>query len=193
MYLSLKYIRIYIPITWGGISSSVLSVFFTDNCYKLLKSLHLIGWEQICQWKTLTKRLMKRPPPVNMYSLGDPEEICTIFILRNVFARVWMCLLICHLKIIQFPLKYIMPEIFYNFALKNHTTKDSYTGLIRLQTMMSNTRDLHYWLHKAATSMNDNEFVHVMYSLITHTQFLSWISNLKGPMKCKCMLICADL
>ena len=46
----------------GGISSSVLSVFFTDNCYKLLKSLHLIGWEQICQWKTLTKRLMKCPP-----------------------------------------------------------------------------------------------------------------------------------
>ena len=44
----------------GGISSSVLSVFFTDN--KLLKSLHLIGWEQICQWKTLTKRLMKCPP-----------------------------------------------------------------------------------------------------------------------------------
>ena len=29
--------------TRGGISSSVLSVFFTDNCYKLLKSLHLIG------------------------------------------------------------------------------------------------------------------------------------------------------
>ena len=46
----------------GGISSSVLSVFFTDNCYKLLKSLHLIGWEQIYQWKTLTKRLMKCPP-----------------------------------------------------------------------------------------------------------------------------------
>ena len=48
--------------SWGGISSSVLSVFFTDNCYKLLKSLHLIGWEQLCQWKTLTKRLMKCPP-----------------------------------------------------------------------------------------------------------------------------------
>ena len=47
-------------ISWG-ISSSILSVFFTDNCYKLLKSLHLIGWEQICQWKTLTKRLMKCP------------------------------------------------------------------------------------------------------------------------------------
>ena len=50
----------------GGISSSVLSVFFTDNCYKLLKSLHLIGWEQICQWKTLTKRLMKCPPLVTL-------------------------------------------------------------------------------------------------------------------------------
>ena len=24
--------------------------------------MHLIGWEQICQWKTLTKRLMKYPP-----------------------------------------------------------------------------------------------------------------------------------
>ena len=46
----------------GGISSSILSVFFTDKLYKLLKSLHLIGWEQICQWKTLTKCLMKCPP-----------------------------------------------------------------------------------------------------------------------------------
>ena len=46
----------------GGISSSILSVFFTDKFYKLLKSLHLIGWEQICQWKTLTKCLMKCPP-----------------------------------------------------------------------------------------------------------------------------------
>ena len=52
----------------GGISSSVLSVFFTDNCYKLLKSLHLIGWEQICQWKTLTKCLMKCPPGVFLKS-----------------------------------------------------------------------------------------------------------------------------
>ena len=34
----------------------------TDNCYKLLKSLHLIGWERICQWKTLTKHFMKCPP-----------------------------------------------------------------------------------------------------------------------------------
>ena len=47
--------------TWGGISSSILSVIFTDKFYKLLKSLHLIGWEQICQWKTLTKCLMKCP------------------------------------------------------------------------------------------------------------------------------------
>ena len=49
--------------TWGGgISSSDLSVFFTDICYKLLKSLHPIGWEQICQWKTLTKCLIKCSP-----------------------------------------------------------------------------------------------------------------------------------
>ena len=48
----------------GAFHQSILSVFFTDNCYKLLKSLHLIGWEQICQWKTLTKRLMKCPPDV---------------------------------------------------------------------------------------------------------------------------------
>ena len=48
----------------GGVSSSILSVIFTDKFYKLLKSLHLIGWEQICQWKTLTKRLMKCPPGV---------------------------------------------------------------------------------------------------------------------------------
>ena len=49
------------PSVSPGISSSVLSVFFTDNCYKLLKSLHLIGWEQICQWKTL-KTLDEMPP-----------------------------------------------------------------------------------------------------------------------------------
>ena len=63
----------------GGISSSVLSVIFTDNCYKLLKSLHLIGWEQICQWKTLTKRLMKCPPVMTDdvdgdYINGDDDE-----------------------------------------------------------------------------------------------------------------------
>ena len=60
---------IEINLNLGGISSSILSVFFTDNCYKLLKSLHLISREQICQWKTLTKRLMKCPPGLGYISL----------------------------------------------------------------------------------------------------------------------------
>ena len=61
-YNSCQWLTSFMKRCPGGISSSVLSVFFTDNCYKLLKSLHLIGWEQICQWKTLTKHLMKCPP-----------------------------------------------------------------------------------------------------------------------------------
>ena len=65
----------------GGISSSILSVFFTDKFDKLLKSLHLIGWEQICQWKTLTKCLMKCPPvhyePTCILDL-DEQLICAI-------------------------------------------------------------------------------------------------------------------
>ena len=69
---------------WGGISSSVLSVFFTDNCYKLLKSLHLIGWEQICQWKTLTKRLMKCPPGSRPESKTPHETSCS-YILTNFY------------------------------------------------------------------------------------------------------------
>ena len=60
----------------GGISSSVLSVFFTDKFYKLLKSLHLIGWEQICQWKTLTKCLMKCPPE---HTLSQQTKNCIAF------------------------------------------------------------------------------------------------------------------
>ena len=55
---------------WNAPQGSIswnLSV--TDNCYKLLKSLHLIGWEQICQWKTLTKHLMKCPPGVIFFLL----------------------------------------------------------------------------------------------------------------------------
>ena len=37
----------------------VFSMIFTDKCYKLLKSLHLIGWKQICEWKSLSRQLMK--------------------------------------------------------------------------------------------------------------------------------------
>ena len=50
----------------GAFHQAFCKCFFTDNCYKLLKSLHLIGWEQICQWKTLTKRLMKCLPGLSI-------------------------------------------------------------------------------------------------------------------------------
>ena len=35
-------------------SSNYFTVIFIDNCYKLLKSLHLIGREQFCRWKSPT-------------------------------------------------------------------------------------------------------------------------------------------
>ena len=49
----------------GGISSSVLSVFFTDKfAISYWNQMHLIGWVayNICQWKTLTKTLDEMPP-----------------------------------------------------------------------------------------------------------------------------------
>ena len=60
--------------------------FFTDNCYKLLKSLHLIGWEQICQWKTLTKRLMKCPPVFYIFDCFVPH-ISLIFSRSKLFLQ----------------------------------------------------------------------------------------------------------
>ena len=46
----------------GGISSSVfVSDFLPTTVISYWKSLHLIGWEQICQWKTLTKTLDEMP------------------------------------------------------------------------------------------------------------------------------------
>ena len=46
----------------NNLATGPWGAFHLAFCHKLLKSLHLIGWEQICQWKTLTKRLMKCPP-----------------------------------------------------------------------------------------------------------------------------------
>ena len=73
-----------------GISSSVLSGFFTDKFYKLLKSLHLIGWEQICQWKTLTKCLMKCPPGwpfiLTQQSMG---RMSMVFLVTCIFSLFW--------------------------------------------------------------------------------------------------------
>ena len=46
----------------GGISSSVLSVFFTDKFALSQSDARISVAYNSCQWKTLTKRLMKCPP-----------------------------------------------------------------------------------------------------------------------------------
>ena len=48
----------------GGISSSVLSVFFTDKFALSQTDARISVAYNSCQWKTLTKRLMKCPPGV---------------------------------------------------------------------------------------------------------------------------------
>ena len=47
----------------GGISPSVLSVFFTDKFALSQSDARISVAYNSCQWKTLTKRLMKSPPP----------------------------------------------------------------------------------------------------------------------------------
>ena len=51
-------------IALGGISSSVLSVFFTDKFALSQSDARISVAYNSCQWKTLTKRLMKCPPDV---------------------------------------------------------------------------------------------------------------------------------
>ena len=50
----------------GGISSSVLSVFFTDKFALSQSDARISVAYNSCQWKTLTKCLMKCPPVVNV-------------------------------------------------------------------------------------------------------------------------------
>ena len=49
----------------GGISWSVLSVFFTDKFALSQSDARISVAYNSCQWKTLTKRLMKCPPGVH--------------------------------------------------------------------------------------------------------------------------------
>ena len=51
-----------LPCVQGGISSSVLSVFFTDKFALSQSDARLSVAYNSCQWKTLTKHLMKCPP-----------------------------------------------------------------------------------------------------------------------------------
>ena len=62
----------------GSVSWNLL---VTDNCYKLLKSLHLIGWEQICQWKTKNncQNTWWNAPPPPLVHLGKPGGSCSTF------------------------------------------------------------------------------------------------------------------
>ena len=55
----------------GGISSSILSVFFTDKFALSQSDARISVAYKICQWKTLTKRLMKCPP-----DRGPRARIC---------------------------------------------------------------------------------------------------------------------
>ena len=50
------------PYNQGGISSSILSVFFTDKFALSQSDARISVAYKICQWKTLTKCLMKCPP-----------------------------------------------------------------------------------------------------------------------------------
>ena len=52
----------------GGISSSVLSVFFTDKFALSQSDARISVAYKICQWKTLTKHLMKYPPALQQDS-----------------------------------------------------------------------------------------------------------------------------
>ena len=53
-----------IRYSWGAFHQAFCQCFSLTTVISYWQSLHLIGWEQICQWKTLTKRLMKCPPDV---------------------------------------------------------------------------------------------------------------------------------
>ena len=62
----------------GGISSSVLSVFFTDKFALSQSDARISVAYKICQWKTLTKRLMKCPPGGDKTKKDHPRPILAL-------------------------------------------------------------------------------------------------------------------
>ena len=68
---SLKSTTLILIIFWwgggGGISSSVLSVLFTDKFALSQSDARISVAYNSCHWKTLTKRLMKCPPECLSY------------------------------------------------------------------------------------------------------------------------------
>ena len=57
-----KIIIVYYRKHQGGVSQNLSSVTNDSFCYKLLKSLLLIGYQQICHWFVIEKGLCETPP-----------------------------------------------------------------------------------------------------------------------------------
>ena len=89
------------PIFWksaslslqGGISSSILSVFFTDKFALSQSDARISVAYNSCQWKTLTKRLMKCPPDIrkqpqtSLESIERQFEIQRLMITRGSYVH----------------------------------------------------------------------------------------------------------
>ena len=58
----------------GGVSSSVLSVFFTDKFALSQSDARISVAYKICQWKTLTKHLIKCPPGQFQVNLDEKSN-----------------------------------------------------------------------------------------------------------------------
>ena len=71
----------------GGISSSVLSLFFTDKFALSQSDARISVAYNSCQWKTLTKRLMKCPPGLDLGTSGlEPNtgtKLSKVHLLEN--------------------------------------------------------------------------------------------------------------
>ena len=81
----------------GGISSSILSVFFTDKFALSQSDARISVAYKICQWKSLTKRLMKCPPDVQtetgwLASPPPPPPRKEGFSLSTSYGYLWLLL-----------------------------------------------------------------------------------------------------
>ena len=69
-------------VNQGGISSSVLSVSFTDNCYKLLKSL-ASDWLRANLSVKNTDKTLDEMPPWSLFYSHFFEALIDAFIVYN--------------------------------------------------------------------------------------------------------------
>ena len=80
----------------GGISSSVLSVFFTDKFALSQSDARISVAYNSCQWKALTNRLMKCPPGMEK-SLKQRSDIWNVYQAYIKYTQV--CESICEKKV----------------------------------------------------------------------------------------------